>query len=126
MTRNRDYYLEIGQRIAALRKGNHITQEKFAEIVDISVKHCSEVERGLSSLSLEKLIFVSDYFDCSMDYLVHGIKSDDLALSFPSTMIEIMSSDNAREIALLEEYLHMYHKLRSSKTEEDGAEPAKE
>lgn len=56
-----DYY-EMGARIAALRKENAITQEKLAEILDISVKHCSEVERGVSSLSLEKLIYLSDFF----------------------------------------------------------------
>lgn len=110
----RDYYFEIGQRIAALRKERHITQEKFAEILNISVKHCSEVERGLSSLSLEKLIFVADYFDCSMDYLIHGTVSDDLSLSFPSTMIEIMRSDDEHEKAMLNEYLRMYAKLRNS------------
>ncbi|MDD6207583.1 MAG: helix-turn-helix transcriptional regulator [Clostridiales bacterium] len=116
----RDYYYEIGQRIASLRKEHHITQEQFAEIMDISVKHCSEVERGLSSLSLEKLISVSDYFDCSMDYLVHGTDPDNLTLSFPNTMIEIMRSDNEKEKELLNEYLRMYAKLRNGSCNKDS------
>ncbi|MBR1390248.1 MAG: helix-turn-helix transcriptional regulator [Lachnospiraceae bacterium] len=110
----RDYYYEIGRRIASLRQERHITQEQLAEILDISIKHCSEVERGLSSLSLEKLIFVSDYFDCNMDYLIHGISEKDICLAFPKEMIQIMRSGDEEEKKLLTEYLRMYGKLRHS------------
>lgn len=107
-----DYY-EMGARIAALRKENAITQEKLAEILDISVKHCSEVERGVSSLSLEKLIYVSDYFHCSMDYLVHGLDANRVSHVLPTFLIEIMESDDEQERQLLLQYLQMYGKLRS-------------
>ncbi|MCI5856693.1 MAG: helix-turn-helix domain-containing protein [Agathobacter sp.] len=106
-----DYY-EMGARIAALRKENAITQEKLAEILDISVKHCSEVERGISSLSLEKLIFLSDYFHCSMDYLVRGLDANHAAHALPAFVIEIMESDDRKERQLLMQYLQMYGKLR--------------
>lgn len=115
-----DRYFQIGQRIAGLRRKNHITQEKFAEIMDISVKHCSEVERGLSSLSLEKLIFASDFFDCSMDYLIHGTNPGELPIVFPNSIIEIMRSDDAGEKALLDEYLRMYVKLRPKRGDDSS------
>ena len=49
-------YQEIGGRIQELRRLHHLTQEDLAEKLDVSVKHISSVERGTSSLSLEKLI----------------------------------------------------------------------
>lgn len=107
-------YCRIGGRIADLRKERHITQEQLAEILNISVKHCSEVERGLSSLSLEKLECASELFDCNMDFLIHGATPQDCSRLFPASMIQIMSSDDEQEKKLLTEYLHMYEKLRNS------------
>lgn len=64
--------VQIGKNIAALRKSQKMTQEELAEELNISIKHCSSVERGKSCLSLEKLISVCDIFDVSLDYLVGG------------------------------------------------------
>ena len=36
----------IGERIAKLRKENHMTQAMLAEKLNISVKHCSAIECG--------------------------------------------------------------------------------
>ena len=63
-------YAQIGKRIAALRKRRKMTQEQLAKILQVSVKHCSSVERGHSCFSLEKLIILSDIFDVSLDYLI--------------------------------------------------------
>ena len=109
----RDYYTEMGKRIGDLRREKHVTQEAFAEALDISVKHCSHVERGLSCYSLEKLIEVADYFDVSMDYIINGTNPDDISLSFPPTMVKIMRSNDEKEKSLLREYLNLYSKLRS-------------
>jgi transcriptional regulator with XRE-family HTH domain len=107
-----DYNYEIGQRIATLRREQHITQEAFAESMNISVKHCSAVERGVSAFSLEKLINTADYFDCSMDFLLRGNKSSDISSQLPGTIVEIFRSNDDREKTLLYEYLQMYSRLR--------------
>ena len=107
-------YCKLGGRIAALRKDHHMTQEQLAEKLDISVKHCSEVERGLSSLSLDKLDHVAELFDCNLDYIIHGNPSSDCSVLFPSSMVEIMRSQDDHEKTILNEYLQMYGKLRNS------------
>ena len=110
-----NYNYEIGHRIASIRKLNNVTQEKLAEILDISVKHCSEVERGISMLSLDKLIFFSEYFKCNLDYLLKGISIDENLISFfPKDIIEILSSNDESEKKILLEYIQMYLKLRKS------------
>jgi len=50
----------IGERIAKLRKENHMTQAMLAEKLNISVRHCSAIECGNARLSIEKLIEVAD------------------------------------------------------------------
>ena len=49
-----------------------ILKEKIAEELNISVKHFSEVERGIAGLSVENLIKLSDILGVSIDYMVKG------------------------------------------------------
>ena len=74
-----NYKAEIGKRVSYLRNLNGLTQENLAELLDCSVKHVSHAERGAALFSLEKYLFLSDYFHCSLDYLLKGISSDDVS-----------------------------------------------
>ncbi len=67
-----DYKKGMGQRIKKQRKAVKLTQEKIAEELNISVKHFSEVERGIAGLSVENLIKLSDILGVSIDYMVKG------------------------------------------------------
>lgn len=117
--KNMDLNTSIGLKIAKLRKEHSMTQEQLAEKLDISIKHCSSVERGLSSLSLEKLIDVSNLFDVSLDYLIKGNSASNDSIkhiwaSLPQSITSVMTSKNEEESQLLLEYLHMYLKLRNT------------
>lgn len=108
----------IGSKIAKLRKEHNMTQEQLAEKLDISIKHCSAVERGLSSLSLEKLIDVSNLFDISLDYLVKGDLNSDYTSNnrltvLPPSITSILDSNNKHEVDLLLEYLRFYTKIHN-------------
>lgn len=70
----KDYKHDMGLRIKEERKKIKLTQEEVAEKLDISVKHFSEVERGLTGLSIENLIKLSDLLGVSIDYIVKGDK----------------------------------------------------
>ena len=114
-----DFNARIGTKIAALRKQHQLTQEQLAEKLDISIKHCSAVESGLSCLSLEELVEVSYLFDVTLDYLVketpfQNKPFDCLCDDLPPSVINIMQSGNVKEIELLQEYLRMYVKLRNT------------
>lgn len=68
----KDYKHDMGLRIKEKRKSLKLTQEEIAEMLDISVKHFSEVERGLTGLSIENLIKLSNILGVSIDYIVKG------------------------------------------------------
>ena len=76
MIKMTDYKKEMGKRIKCRRKEFKITQEEMAEILGISVKHFSEVERGLAGLSVENLVRVSSVLELSLDYLIKGEATD--------------------------------------------------
>ena len=63
----------IGDRLRACRKSMKLTQEELSTMLDVSVKHYSEVERGLAGLSVDNWIHVSEILNTSLDYLLKGV-----------------------------------------------------
>ncbi len=62
----------IGSRIKAARKGAGKTQEWLAEKLDVSVGYISQVERGITKISLETLSEISSVLNSDISYLVSG------------------------------------------------------
>lgn len=64
-----DYKL-IGGRIKAARKKKDMTQEMLAEKLGVSVGYVSQVERGITKISLDLLASISDILECDIAELV--------------------------------------------------------
>ncbi|MGN0242586.1 MAG: helix-turn-helix domain-containing protein [Lachnospiraceae bacterium] len=108
-------HAEIGQRIASLRRKHNITQSQLAEKLDISVKHCSEVERGLSCLSLEKLVALCHILSTDMDYLVRGKdKRTSAESNVPPIVVELFDTADNSKKELLQEYILLFKKISDS------------
>ncbi len=109
-----DILTGIGKRMAEIRRMNHITQEKLADILDVSPKHISHCENETSYLSLKNLIKFCNLFHCSLDYLVFG-KYNDAALSkLPNGIAAILQVGSDTDIDRLNRYLQIYIELQSS------------
>ena len=81
-----DYKLQIGLRLKQSRKENGFTQEKISELLGISQKHYSEVERGITGLSVKHLIQISDILNISLDYLLKGNITNTASISIRTNM----------------------------------------
>ena len=114
-----NYKAEIGKRVSYLRNLNGLTQENLAELLDCSVKHVSHAERGAALFSLEKYIFLSEYFHCSLDYLLKGINPDDVSSALPADILEILQGNDSEERQLLLSYLNMYSRIKDSSDHKD-------
>lgn len=66
---NIDYRL-IGERIKYLRKVRGMTQEVMAERLNVSIGYVSQVERGITKISLDLLGAISSILDCDVAYFV--------------------------------------------------------
>lgn len=62
----------MGIRLKNLRKNLHFTQEEVANQLGVSLKHYSEVERGLAGLSYDNLIRLCEILETSTDYVLTG------------------------------------------------------
>lgn len=69
--------VEIGARIKAYRKSIGISQEKLAEMINVSPHYIYEIERGTKTMSLETFVTLSEALNLSTDYILFGNKKDD-------------------------------------------------
>lgn len=73
---NIDYKL-IGDRIRTERKRKDITQESLAEKLDVTIGYVSQVERGITKISLDLLGKISSILECDIATLVTGSVPND-------------------------------------------------
>ncbi len=90
-------------------------------ILDVTIKHYSEVERGIIGLSVQKLLFISNYFGLSLDYLLKG-ETNDNYLPFPLVQTYLSCPKEKRQYLL--RLLKDIDKLIHCDSTADGDVPA--
>ena len=64
-------YVALGRRIRGARKAMGLSQEKLAEMVDLSTPHVSHIENGSTKVSLPSLVLIANALQTTMDRLLH-------------------------------------------------------
>ena len=67
----------LGKRIKKARLEKSLTQEKFTEILDLSVSFISQIESGKKKISLTRLIEVSNILEKPINYFIIGYEAQD-------------------------------------------------
>ncbi|MBQ2230839.1 MAG: helix-turn-helix transcriptional regulator [Oscillospiraceae bacterium] len=94
-----DYY-SIGRRIQQRRVQRNITQERLAEMVNVSVPHISRIENGSSQPSLQVLVDICNALELTVDDLMQDSLSS--VRRKKATRLEALLSDcSALEIDLV-------------------------
>lgn len=102
----------IGKRVAQLRKKHHLTQAKLADLVGSTPKHISEIERGVTGISIDIQIQLSEKLYCSIDYLIKGREFRSVDSALPPYIVELIRSGQKDELRLLTDYLKIYESIR--------------
>lgn len=66
----------IGLRVKMCRKKKGLTQEKLAELINVSPHYIYEIEKGMKTMSLSTLMNIAVASDTSTDYILFGIQSE--------------------------------------------------
>ena len=101
-------YKILGKRIKTQRIAKGATQEHFAEHLDVSVGYISQIERGITKVSLDRLATISDYLGCEMSYLLEGVNSgsaDYLDKDFNNLYRRLSAYEKKVLTALVKEYV---------------------
>lgn len=96
---------EIGLRIAQRRRELSLTQEKLAEMMDVSIQMISNLERGNKAIKIDNLIKLSSSLQVSTDYILTGKRPE--MVNLPEKMCKLSERDykivDALVDALIEE-----------------------
>jgi transcriptional regulator with XRE-family HTH domain len=69
--------MTFGERLYKLRSEKNVSQEELAELLDVSRQSISKWENDKAYPEMTRLLFMSDYFDVSLDYLMRGVEDEE-------------------------------------------------
>jgi transcriptional regulator with XRE-family HTH domain len=114
----------IGQSIALARQSAGLTQEEVAERLGIGPEAVSRLERGIGSITAERLVVLAEMFGCRSDQLLLRASSrrDDQSAALTHMLDGLDPGD--REF-VLDSVERLSAFLRSKSAEHDGARTKK-
>ena len=69
--------MTLGDKLSKLRKENNYTQEQLADFLGVSRQAISKWESNITYPETDKLIRMSELFNCSLDYLLKDSEESD-------------------------------------------------
>ncbi len=97
-------YKKIGMRIRSYRKALGLSQEKLAEMIDISTTHISHIETGSTKLSLPVLVNIAESLSVQTDQLLYDYPVQNPTRTI-SKISEKLESCSDKELPLISDIL---------------------
>ncbi len=109
-------YEAIGQRVKNERKKKGISQERLAELSDLSVNTLSHIECGNTKFSLPSIIAIVNALGITVDCLLMDVVDNSL-IQFKRELVEIFDNCSKEEYTLLSDIckttLDTYRKIQN-------------
>lgn len=86
--------MKFAYKLQELRKGSGMSQEEFAELLGVSRQSVSKWESGKGYPEIDKLIFISNYFNTSLDLLLKDTSNYEDSSSILKDSQSIKSSNS--------------------------------
>ena len=121
MKERKELYIKIGERITHSREIAGYTQEKLADLTDVSIQYISDLERGIVGTSIPTLIKICETLNVSSDFILMGrTKENNLSnvqnrlLYLPESQIKLVE----RGINLILEAVTISSNTKSSENDQ--------
>jgi len=113
-------YKDIGKRIQERRNKLGISQEKLAEMIDLTVGHLSGIENGKTKFSFPAIMHIANGLDTTTDPLVCGslIKGVAIMQSEASELLADCTPDEA--VIMIDTLKCLKKSLRQNKSSGEG------
>ena len=98
---NVDYKL-IGNRIKLKRKSMNMTQEVLSEKLDVTIGYVSQVERGITKISLDLLGAISSILECDIASFITESATNSSEYMESELFSEIRKLDSKKKKYILE------------------------
>ena len=96
--------IQIGEQIKTARERSKMTQEQFAERIDVSPQYVSDLERGVVGVSIATLKRICTVLGVSSDQILFGRETENRAVS----IAERCRSPSEQQFLLLSDIIEKY------------------
>ena len=96
--------IQIGEQIKSAREQAKLTQEQFAERIDVSPQYVSDLERGVVGVSITTLKRICTVLCVSSDQILFGQKTENRA----ATIAEKCKSLSDKQYMILSDIVSKY------------------
>ena len=96
--------IQIGEQIKAAREQSKLTQEQFAERIDVSPQFVSDLERGVVGASIATLKSICTVLGVSSDQILFGSETENRA----AAIAEKCKSLSEKQYMILSEIISKY------------------
>lgn len=96
--------IQIGEQIKAAREQSKLTQEQFAERIDVSPQYVSDLERGVVGASIATLKSICTVLGVSSDQILFGSETENRA----AAIAEKCKSLSEKQYMILSEIISKY------------------
>ena len=100
-TKNENYLKKFGQYVREHREKKNYTQSKLAELLNVTPKTISYIERGENYPSVENMFRLAQILDMSLDEFLFSYKKFDTTFSFEEINENICCLSPANQAILL-------------------------
>lgn len=104
MRRKQEFDNKMGRRIKTAREKASYTQEKLAELMDVSVQYLAKLEAGRVGISLPNFTKLCKVLGVSADYLLWGEREE----NDMSTIVDCIRYLPEKQYKLLENIIRSY------------------
>jgi len=99
-------YKMLGSRIKAKRSSVKKTQEQAAEFLNVSVSYISQIERGVTKVSLDTLAKLAGFIETDIAELITGTSVTDKRYMFAETNSN-MADLSPKERQMLNDFMKL-------------------
>lgn len=85
----------IGKRVSGIRKERGYTQEKLAELADISIQFLSDIENDKKNMTVITLRKIADVLHVTTDFIIYGREISNKNFLIDS-MVDTLSEKNKK------------------------------
>ena len=96
--------IQIGEQIKVAREQSKLTQEQFAERIDVSPQYVSDLERGVVGASIATLKSICTVLGVSSDQILFGSETENRA----AAIAEKCKSLSEKQYMILSEIISKY------------------
>ena len=115
MREKKEINIQIGEQIRLAREQTKLTQEQFAERIEVSPQYISDLERGVVGISIPTLKRACIILGVSSDQLLIGTVSRDRNNAIEKRCDSLTDEDFAALIEIVDAYSLAIKNARSAK-----------